>query len=60
METLAVGAGKLVLAGFCLSIGFWTARKLTSMVDGYLVVYDRRFRRELEDLAQAAQPTVMQ
>lgn len=50
-STLIVGKQVITLmtSGACLGIGFWMSKKITNVMDEYLLMYDKR---KLEQLSK--------
>ncbi len=52
METFITKAGELVLAGFCISIGFWAGRKLTDRADELIYTHSAEYKESVAKLAE--------
>ena len=47
-----VGAGKLIVMGGCLALGFWGAKKLTDRVDVFITTHSKEYRQLVEEMAK--------
>jgi len=46
--SLTAAAGKLIFIGFCLSVGFWTGKKITNKIDHFLQKNEQNLREFMQ------------